>query len=111
MHSLADVLSRYISRSDTNYKPAIPALIRVAYCLFKLSQGCSFLMCSEMFAIGTNTISSILHDVVCAINIVLHYEISWPRGERLQDIQDAFHRLCGMSALSGVIDVTHVSMA
>ena len=45
-------------------------------------------------------------------NIVVRHEISWPRGKRLWDTQDAFHRqVCGMRALSGMIDVTHVSMA
>ena len=49
--ALADLLRPTIQKKDTKYKLAIPVVIRVACCLFKLTHGASLFICSEMFAI------------------------------------------------------------
>jgi hypothetical protein len=64
-----------------------------------------------MFAVGKNTVSMILREVVHAINKALQYEISWPTGERLLETQADFQRLCGLRAVVGAIDGTHVAIS
>ena len=80
---------QFFSTSDTDYPVVILVLVRVACCLFKLTQGVSLLVCSEMFALGKSTISKILRDVVHAINIVLRHEISFHWGPRILQLHQA----------------------
>ena len=57
-----------------------------------------------MFAIGTSTVSKILKEIVHAINEVIRYEIAWPVGLKLLEIQNAFKDLCGLPEVVGAID-------
>ena len=98
-------------RKDTKYHVAIPVVIRLGCTLFKLTHGASLLICSEMFAIGKSTVCSILRDVVHAVNDTLRHNISWPTGDRLRLTQQRFIDLCGLPAVVGAIDGTHVSIA
>lgn len=109
--ALADLLKPHVQRQDTKYRLAIPVLIRVACTLFKLAQGASLFICSEMFAIGKSTVSILLREVVNAINDTMGHEITWPRGDRLRDCQTDFQNLCGLPACVGAIDGTHISIA
>ena len=74
--ALADLLRPSIRKKDTRYRLAILVVIRVACSLFKLTHGASLFICSEMFAIGKSTVSSILRDVVHAINDTLKHELT-----------------------------------
>jgi hypothetical protein len=38
------------------------------------------MICFELFAVGTSTVSGILHDTVCAINIIFRDQIVWLSG-------------------------------
>jgi hypothetical protein len=107
---LSNLLKPHVQRQDTKYRLAIPVLVRVAVTLFKLTHGASFLVCSEMFAVGKSTCSAILRDIVRAINDCLHHEISWLTGERLHQMQRDFQELCGLPAIVGAIDGTHISI-
>jgi hypothetical protein len=80
---LSEMLAPHISRQNTRYRLAIPVVVRVACTLFKLAQGASLTIFSELFAVGTSTVSSILHSTVRAVNVVLRDQISWPTGEQL----------------------------
>jgi hypothetical protein len=91
---LADMLSPHIRRRNTPYRLAIPIVVRLSCTLFKLAQGASLTICSELFAVGTSTTSSIVHDTICAINIVLRDQIAWPCGAQLQQTQVDFRELC-----------------
>jgi hypothetical protein len=42
--------------------------VRVACALYKLVHGASLLICSKLFAMGKSTVSTVLHDVVHAVN-------------------------------------------
>jgi len=109
--ALADILKPHVKRQDTRYRIAVPVLIRVACTLFKLTHGASLIVCSEMFAIGKSTISILLRDVVYAINDTMRSELSWPSGDRLRQCQADFKRLCGLPAVVGAIDGTHVAIS
>jgi hypothetical protein len=109
--ALSDLLDPHVKKQDTKYRLAIPVLVCVALTLFKLTQGTSLLVCSEMFAVGKNTCSAILRGTVRAINEVLRHEISWPTGEKLQQIQLDFQELCGLPAVAGAIDGTHINIS
>lgn len=109
--ALAHLLRPHVERQNTKYRLAIPVLIRVACTLFKLTHGASLIVCSEMFAVGRSTVSIILRDVVNAINDGMREEISWPTGERLRQVQVDFKRLCGLPAVVGAIDGTHIAIS
>jgi hypothetical protein len=109
--ALSDLLKPHVQRHDTRYRIAIPVLIRVACTLFKLAHAASLLICSEMFAIGRSTVSILLREVVNAINDTMRHEITWPSGERLRECQADFKSLCGLLAVVGAIDGTHISIA
>ena len=109
--ALTDVLQPIVQRKDTKYRLAIPVVIRVACCLFKLTHGASLLICSEMFAISKSTVSAILREVVHAINDSLRHELSWPIGQRMQETQQKFYDLCGLPRVVGAIDGTHISIS
>ena len=109
--ALADLLRPSVQRKDTRYRLAIPVLIRVACCLFKLTHGASLFICSEMFAIGKSTVSAILRDVVHVINDTLRHELTWPTGERLRETQLNFFNVCGLPAVVGSIDGTHIAIS
>ena len=49
--ALSDLLRPCVQKQDTKYHLAIPVLMRVALMLFKLTQGASLLVCSEMIAL------------------------------------------------------------
>jgi hypothetical protein len=62
-------------------------------------------------AVGKNTISMILREVVHVINEALRHEISWPTGKRLLETQGDFQRLCGLPVVVGATDGTHVAIS
>jgi hypothetical protein len=62
--SLAEMHHPQIQKRDTRYRLAIPVLVKVCYTHFKLVQGCSIFICSELFAIGKSTVSKMLRDTV-----------------------------------------------
>ena len=109
--ALAELLAPQVQKADTKFRVAIPVLIRVACTLFKLTHGSSLFICSELFAIGKSTVSSVLRDVVHAVNDALRHKLTWPTGDRLRETQQKFHELCGLPAVVGAIDGTHISIA
>jgi hypothetical protein len=111
MFALSDLLKPHVEKQDTKYRLAIPVLVRVAVTLFKLTHGASLLVYSEMFAVGKSTCSAILRETVWAINDCLRHEIKWPSGERLQQTQQDFQQLCGLPAVVGAIDGTHINIS
>ena len=80
VYALADFLRPHVMKKDTNYRLAIPMVIQVACCLFKLTHGAFLFICSEIFAVGKSTVSAILRDVVHVINDTLRHELIWPTG-------------------------------
>jgi hypothetical protein len=108
---LLEMLAPHIRRQNTKDRLAIPVIIRVYCTLFKLAQGASLTICYELFAVGTSTVSSILHDTVHAINVVLCDQISWPIGHQLRQTQIEFRGLCSLPAVVDAIDCTHIDIA
>ena len=64
-----------------------------------------------MFAIGRSTVSVVLRDVVHDVNESLRAQILWPRGDRLRDVEEKFHDLCGLPGVVGAIDGTHFAIS
>ena len=73
---LAEILKPHVQKQDTCYKLVIPVIIHIACTLFKLAPGASLLICSEMFVVGTSTVSKMLRETVHTINDVLGHEIA-----------------------------------
>ena len=82
--SLADLLEPQIWKKNMKYHLAIPVLIRVVVTLFKLSHRVNFIMCSEVFSIGSSMVCKILRDVVHAVNNMLKNGVCWPTPEKQQ---------------------------
>ena len=78
--------------------------------MFKLAQGASLLICSEMFVVGTSTVSKLLRETMHAINDVLRHEIAWPVGVKFLESQNAFKDLCGLPRVVGAIDGMHIAI-
>lgn len=108
--NLTNLLRPHVERQDTHYRRAIPPIVRVACCLFKLTQGASLHICSEFFAIGASTTSGIIRDVVKAVNEELRGEISWPTGNKLHIAMEQFKEFSGLPAVVGAIDGTHIDI-
>jgi hypothetical protein len=105
------MLGLYIRRQNTKYRLAIPMIVRVCCTLFKLAQGATFIICLELFAVGTSTVSNILHDTIRVLNVVFRDQISWPTGQQLLQTQMDFRELCSLPAVVGAIDCTHIQKA
>jgi hypothetical protein len=69
MLHMASVLALHCEHQNMKYYKAIPMRVRVPCSFYKLVQGASLLICSEMFAIGKSTVSVCLRDVVHAVNL------------------------------------------
>ena len=82
--------------------------VQVAYTLYKLVHGASFLQCSESFAIRKSTISGIIRDIVHVVNIQSRNEIGFPDGNRLQTVMSDFQEFCGLPGMAGTIDGMHI---
>jgi hypothetical protein len=108
MFRMAAVLAPLCERQDTKYRRAVPMRVRLACALYKLVQGASLLICSEMFAVGQSTVSVCLRDVVHAVNLQFRAKISFPRGNRLLNVMNDFQEFCGLPAVAGAIDGTHI---
>lgn len=109
--NLASLLSPTLRKQDTKYRYAIPVVIRLACTLFKLSHAATFLICSELFAVGRSTVSVMLREVVTAINIGLRNEIMWPSGDAVSTVASEFQQLCGLPGVVGAIDGTHIAIS
>ena len=68
-------------------------------------------LCSKLYAIGTSTVLSVVHDTCRAINIGLRHEIAWPTSARHLQVQNDFKLLCGLPAVVGAIDGTHIHIS
>ena len=110
VQNLAALLKPIVEKKDTKYRLAILVLVRVACTLFKLTHGASLFICSKMFAVGRSTVSTVLRDVVYAINVTLRSEIAWPSREKLVETELGFYDLYGLPGVVGAIDGTHVSI-
>ena len=108
---LSHQLRPLIEKQNTNYRLAIPVVVRVACTLLKLAHATNTRLCSELFAIGPSTVSNVVHDTCRAINLALRHEIAWPIGNRLIQVQNDFKVLCGLPAVSGAIDGTHIHIS
>lgn len=107
--TLADILKPHVQKRDTRYRLVIPVIIQVACTLFKLPQGASFLICSEMFVVGTSTISKMLRETMYAINDVFCHEKAWLAGQKLLKTEHAFKELYSLPGIVGAIDGMHIN--
>ena len=108
---LSNQLRSLIEKQNTKYRLAIPVVVRVACTLLKLAHATNTRLCSELFAIGMSTVSNVIHDTCRAINIAKRHEIAWPTGSRLLQVQNDFKVLCGLPAVVGAIDGTHIHIS
>ena len=105
--TLARILRPHLQKKDTCYCKAILVVVKVACAFYKLTQGASLLHYSKMFAIGKSMICLAVWDFVCAVNVELQSEISWPKGNSLLTTMANFQEWCGLHSVVGAIDGLH----
>lgn len=105
---MASLLAPLCAKMDTRYRKVVPMYVRIACALYKFVHGASLLICLEQFAIGKSTVSSILQDVIHAINIQFQSELSFPRGACLTSIMNEFEEFCSLPGVARAIDGTHM---
>jgi len=110
VRSLASILSPHLYKQDTNYRRAIPVLVRVALALYKITQGATLLQVSEAFAVGKSMASYIIREFIVAVNVQLRNQIAWPTGRRVTENMSDFKELCGLPGVIGAIDGTHIGI-
>ena len=67
-------LTTYV-RTFTNKTHIFPVIVKVVCTLFKPTQGSSMILYSELFAIGKQTVSNVVHNTSRVINITLRHGI------------------------------------
>jgi hypothetical protein len=91
---LAAILELYIQKQNTKFRKAVPARVRTTAAIYKLVQGASFLVVSEFFAIGESTVSTVLREVVNAINEVFKNKIKWLDHKQALINMEEFKQYC-----------------
>jgi len=81
----------------------------VACALYNFFQGCTLLICNELFVVGQLTISVVLREFIIGINIVFKKVFSWPIGNKMQTIMQGFKSFRALLNIQGIVDGMHYS--
>ncbi|XP_048350019.1 protein ALP1-like [Sphaerodactylus townsendi] len=103
---LADALRPHLERQDTNMRPAIPMLKRVAMALFYLASANSYREVGQQFGVGLATVADSVLEFAMAVEVHLY-----PRLVRCQRPMDQV--MAGFAALGfphciGAVDGCHI---
>ncbi len=74
-------------------------LIQVGSCI-------SILHCFKLFAIGKSIMHLVLHEFVCAMNVVLKIQLKRHVGDDLIEVMTRFKNLCNLPSIHGTINAT-----
>ena len=106
---LCNKLRPYISRQDTRLRKCVEVEKRVALTLWRLATNVEFRTIGTVFGVARSTACQIVHDTINAIvNVLQEQFLSFPSGDRLQEIIDGFELRWGFPQTAGAIDGTHI---
>jgi hypothetical protein len=52
----------------------------------------------------------VVHEFVCATNVVLKIQLKWLVGDDLDEVMARFKDLCGLPSIHGAIDATQIHL-
>ncbi len=84
----------------------------MASVIYKKIHVSNLLTCNELFTIGKTIIRLVLYEVVKIMNnMVFKNLITWPMGQKMEDVILEFKEWCELSNFQGAIDDTHISIS
>lgn len=88
----------------------MPMSIYVACNLYKLVHASKYLHCFQFFTIMNFIVHLVVHEFVCATNVVLKIQLKWLVGDDLDEVMARFKDLCGLPSIHGAIDATQIHL-
>ena len=99
----------YVSRSNTQFREAVPVSKRVAVCFWRLAGNSEYRTVSHLFGIGCSTACTVTNQVCRAIvQHLLKQYIRLPCRNRLMAVIQKFEQQQGIPQVGGAIDGTHI---
>jgi hypothetical protein len=93
--NLCRELAPALLKVGSKLNAALPLQLKVAAVVYKLAHGVTNPVISDMFGIGTSTVSGILRDFVRAVLLILKPKyVNWPStNAALQELAQGFEKL------------------
>jgi hypothetical protein len=109
-HNICSELAPVLQKIGSHLNAPLPLHLKVAAVLYKLAHGVTNPVVSDLFGIGTCTVSVILRDFVRAVLLILKPQyIKWPSTRAaLQKLAEGFESLRGIPRIVGAIDGSHI---
>ena len=109
---LCNQLRPRIERMNTRMRQAISVEKRVAVTLWTLATPAEYRTIGHLFGIARATVCTILHDTCEAIvEVLLKRYISFPTGNKLQQVIDGFESRWGVPQCVGAVDGCHIPVS
>jgi hypothetical protein len=109
-----DLLGRLeepLGRMDTNFRSAVHPYVQLLVFLHYMGSGAPMAHTGEQLALGTTTVSGIVHDVAEAIvEHLRHQYIYLPGPEEAMEISAAFQQKSNLPQCVGTIDGSHIAI-
>jgi hypothetical protein len=109
-HNICFQLAPILEKVGTHLNAAIPLQTKIAAIVYKLAHGVNNPVISDLFGIGTCTVSVFLRDFVRAVLQILKPQyIKWPSTRAaLQKLAEGFEGFRGIPRIVGAIDGSHI---
>lgn len=109
---LCHQMSTSLRRQDTVFRKAISVEKRVAVTLWFLATPCEYRTISHLFGIARSTVCEIVQETCSLIvSTLFHKYISFPTGDKLTAVVDAFKSKWGVPQCVGSIDGCHIPIS
>ena len=89
---------------------AIPPEKRVAIALWRMGTPDAYRTIGELFGVGRSTACAVTHEVCLAITEHLHYFITFPEGQKLNEVVEGFENDWNFPQCVGAIDGSHIEI-
>jgi hypothetical protein len=99
-----------MEKKNTQFQFTVPMNSCVACSLYKLVRASKYLHCFEFFTIMNSTMHLVVHEFMCATNVVLKIQLKWLVGDDLDDVTAGFKNLYGLPSVHGAIDATQIHL-
>jgi hypothetical protein len=110
---LCESLGPSLRKESTNMREPIPVETRIAASLYRLGHTCAAAVISDLFGIGTSTVSPVLREFVRAVLQKLKpiYIRNPVTAEHLQELSEGFKKVRGIPTVFGAIDGSHIPIS
>lgn len=109
---LCNQLRSRIQRMNTRMRQAISVEKRLAVTLWSLATPAEYRTIGHVFGIARSTVCRIVHETCKAIvEVLLKKYISFPAGDRLQEVVQGFQSKWGVPQCVGAVDGCHIPVS